>query len=85
MKINSKIHGNKQVKDVNQFQFLYLKDGQVPDYKVFWKDKNTSRKGYFNIFTYNNGMGIIKAIFKILYPEKTITCIESCSKMLSDR
>jgi hypothetical protein len=55
-------------------------DSIKPDYKVFYRNKSTLEIGYCTFFTYENGVQIIEAAFKALYPEHSILKISAVAQ-----
>jgi len=49
-----------------------IDDSIQADFQVFWLNKSTREKGNSTFFTYENGAGIINAVFESMYPEREI-------------
>lgn len=47
-------------------------DSIKPDFKVFWRNKETKETGESTFFTYEYGVEIIGAIFNSMYPGREI-------------
>ncbi len=47
-------------------------DSIKPDFKVFWRNKLTKETGHSTFFTYEYGVEIIEAVYKIMYPGREI-------------
>lgn len=54
----------------------YINDSKKPDFKVFWKNKNTNETGTSTFFLYDYDAEIIGSVFKVMHPGRKILQIK---------